>query len=377
MALLYFSISKSQTYDFTDSIIGNVNGLKSGTDITPYIPNSSTLMKYVRVNFHFMLTTSGGNFNTTSDGVSANSQYTGYYVAREMIETANSQLLMNEQANLPPNNTIPLLTPKYCFVLDGVYFNTDNANYYYGSSGAVSLYAINSNSVINVFVKGFTNSAGSAHANMSSPCYIEFNGLWEAYKTAADGFAGFIWREATALVHEAGHNMSLYHTLLTPSGYCDLNAEDYCSDTPTGQEMISNYGAPQMCCQVNGKSKICCGFVERGTYCSNNIMDYSGLLSLTPQQLGRIHYALSTYMLNYNVCKTITNDLNITAFSDNQSLYSGQNVTIPASSISGTSIVVKSGHIKNIFVSNTLTLNPGFEVQLGGELFVSVQSYCQ
>jgi hypothetical protein len=79
-------------------------------------------------------------------------------------------------------------------------------------------------------------------------------------------------------------------------------------------------------------------------------------------------------MLGYNVCKTLATDLNVTSFSDNQILFSGNNVKIPSSSC--ISMIVKSGQSKTIVFGNSLTLNPGFEVQLGGELNVSTQSNC-
>ena len=217
---------------------------------------------------------------------------------------------------------------------------------------------------------------------MVSPCYIEFNGKWDIYKqyTLNPTYPGiiddYLWVFAGGILHESGHNLGLYHTLMTGNGTCDLNAQDYCSDTPTGQEMITIYGAPQMCCNIGGVSKVCCGWNVTGPFCSNNMMDYSGITAITPDQLGRVHYALSSYMLGYNVCKMLQNDLNVTTFSDNQILFSGNNVSIPSTTLSGTSMIIKSGQAKTIIFSNSLTLNPGFEVQLGGELDVSIQSYC-
>ena len=144
LIVLYCSNLKGQSNypsPFSDVIIGSGNSLKSGIDYTSYIPNSSTSMNYIRVNFHFMLKSGHtGNFTETSDGVTSNSTYTGYYFAKTIVNTANYRLSINDKSNLPPGNTIPVLDPKYRFVLDGVYFHEDNANYNFGTSSAVSLY---------------------------------------------------------------------------------------------------------------------------------------------------------------------------------------------------------------------------------------------
>lgn len=384
LLVFYCTTSKGQSniFSFSDVIIGSGSGLKSAIDYTPYIPNSSTPMKYIRINFHFMLKTGHtSNFTETSDGVSSNSTYTGYYFAKTIVNTANYRLSINSKSNLPPSNTTPILAPKYCFVLDGVYFHEDEANYYYNNTAAVSRYSVNQGSVINVFMEGKNLLDGSsAHANMGSPCFIEFNGAWETYKELLlnppypNALNDFMWVKAGGICHEAGHNMGLFHTLMDGNGSCNLNAEDNCIDTPTGQQMITNFGAPQMCCLINGLNKTCCGWNDFGPFCSNNMMDYSGDIAITPNQLGIVHYAFSHYMLDYQVCKTLQNNLNVTTFSDDKILYSGNIVSIP--SIAGTNMIVKSGQSKTITFSNSLTLNGGFEVQLGGELEVSNQNYC-
>ena len=89
LIILYSSISKGQTdyFSFSDKTIGSEYVLKSGIDYSAYIPNATTPMKYIRVNFHFMQKTNGiGNFSETSDGITTNSLYTGYYFAKKIIE---------------------------------------------------------------------------------------------------------------------------------------------------------------------------------------------------------------------------------------------------------------------------------------------------
>ena len=152
--VLYSSISNGQSNaaDFSDMIVGPPNGLKSGIIYSSYIPNSTTPMKYIRVNFHFMQKSGGiGNFTETSDGVTTNSIYTGYSLSKKIIELANSRLMQNQKSNLPPGNTIPIIDPKYSFVLEGVYYHIDDANYKFGSSNAISLYSVNKENSINIF----------------------------------------------------------------------------------------------------------------------------------------------------------------------------------------------------------------------------------
>ncbi len=57
-----------------------------------YIPSQSTPIKYVKVNFHYMLRIDGsGNFTETDDGDGDNS-FNGYMHAMNIVKAANTKL---------------------------------------------------------------------------------------------------------------------------------------------------------------------------------------------------------------------------------------------------------------------------------------------
>lgn len=298
-----------------------------------YIPDSNTPIKYIRVNIHYMLRSPNhpdypGNFTKTNDG-NSNSNYTGYDYAEQLIKTANYRLSTNSQMHLPPNNSTNVIARKYRYVLNGVFFHENN-NYYFYPSIPNGTYGENKGECINVFFNNSNGTVGGGHANMDGYRWVEIKGAWEKYLGDIGNGRGIetgLWVNAQTLNHEIGHNFSLKHTLLTGNGAC-ANEDDYCSDTPSRNEIINNYSYDP-----------CCDAWDENIICSNNLMDYSGLDAITPEQLGRVHWTIENEIQEYKSCYFSNSTVNITSFTDNKS-YIGENVYIPV----GTSININNGN---------------------------------
>ncbi|MBL7963928.1 MAG: hypothetical protein JNM31_08790 [Flavobacteriales bacterium] len=114
-------------------------------------------------------------------------------------------------------------------------------------------------------------------------------GAWQNY-VYNGGFPN-AYQQARLFIHELAHSLTLYHTLLTSNGTTCANVNDFCSDTPSLNDLANIWGmpAPHGCCGSDDPT------------CSNNLLDYNNQWALTPEQLGRIHYSLTHDMLPYAV----------------------------------------------------------------------------
>ncbi|MBR6091277.1 MAG: hypothetical protein IKQ09_00485 [Bacteroidales bacterium] len=236
------------------------------------------------------------NFRPYDDGL-GNTSFTGYDYANAVVNKVNQRLSTNEQMHLPQGNSTSVLERKYRLVLKGVYFHyDDNAFSCYDPSPGhmdeteLSYYSINPNSEINVFFLYDDNpnwngaSGGSANGNN----YVIMKALWQTYRDHLDQVNSVIWGASWDLLHETGHNLGLIHTMSTGDGTCNEYHDDHLSDTPTIHEILE-MGYPYPCPSWGDESP---------NY-SNNAMDYSGLVAMTPQQLGVIHYTLTHDMINF------------------------------------------------------------------------------
>jgi hypothetical protein len=327
-------------------------------DVTNYIPDNNTPIKYIRVNIHYMLRSLGdalypGNFTPTGDGIG--NSYNGYQYANELIATANNRLSSNSQMRLPPNNTTSIRPRKYIYVLNGVFFHENNSFYYYPSYPDAT-YRENTKEAINIYLNNTNGRIGGGHADMSNIRWVEIKGTWESYRANINNGKG-LWVNAGIVNHEIGHNLSLFHTVLTLDGYCSDIEEDYCSDTPTRKEMKDNYNI-----------EACCGWnCSTGT---NNVMDYSGEDAISPVQLGRVHWTIENEIQAYKTCFFTNNTVNITSFTANKA-YIGENVLIP----SGSSILVNNN--RALFINcKEFTINGAFELQVGSTLIVNTLNKC-
>ncbi|NOY51424.1 MAG: T9SS type A sorting domain-containing protein [Chlorobi bacterium] len=268
-----------------------------------YIPDNYTTTKVIKVNFHFMLKQTGDplNFTETDDG-NGDPSFTGYDFADEIIAIAKQRLLSNEQMNLPQGNTTSALFRAYTVELAGVYFHRSDIHYTSQTSLSTLMtnYGVNLGTEVNVFwvYDEDIPYAGGGEANMTGNRAIKSKAAWQTYIDY--GTAGF-WGNSWTFLHELGHNLGLHHTVRYDSGPCG-NIDDYCSDTPYRQDLIDT-----------GEPDPCCGWGNGNTpTCSNNMMDYSGKIALTPEQLGRIHYTIVNEMVDYldeSYCNINTNSL--------------------------------------------------------------------
>lgn len=132
-------ISLGALCQFTCAI--DEGGLRSTgpiVDSDDYIPDNNTPIKYIRINFHFMLfkdtnPDAPGNFTKMDDG-RGNTDFTGYDWVDDLIQTVNQRLASNTQMRYPLGNNTPVIERKYRFVLNGVFFHKDDYYYYYSHS---------------------------------------------------------------------------------------------------------------------------------------------------------------------------------------------------------------------------------------------------
>ncbi len=338
-----------------------------------YIPDSNTPVKYIRVNFHFMLKSPGdpaypGNFTPVDDG-HGNTSYTGYDYAREYIDIANQRLASNSQMSMPPGNQTPVLETKYRYVLDAVYFHEDNSHYCrsFDLESTFSAYKENGGRVINVFQ--FCGNGGSTGwARMTGQRYVFSQGRWNRYSAflSNPGIGDGMWANAKHLNHETGHNLSLLHTMMTNTGGCRDDWNDYCPDTPTRGEIIQGFGFDPCCFWSNYDVQTC----------SNNLMDYGQGHALTPHQLGRVHWTLEHEMKAYQTCYLDVNQLNICSIGYPQIVYLGRKITFGGGSCGWQPVVLENKEVAHLIASEEVILNPGFEVKLGAEFTIEMVTPC-
>ena len=201
---------------FTCEVI--TNGLKSSgiiPDYLNYIPTSSTPIKIIRVNFHFMLLEDShpdapGNFTPYDDG-RGNVNFTAYDFVNDLLLLTNSRLDGNNQMTYPLGNSTPVISRKYRFVLNGVFFHKDNLRYWSNSS-PMNIYSMNIGETINIFYQADPDSiiSSGGYANLSGSRYSVFKDKWGVYNVCLEnGINWGNWANAAGLMHETGHNLSL------------------------------------------------------------------------------------------------------------------------------------------------------------------------
>ena len=331
--------------------------LKSAT--VNYVPGSP--IKYVRIIIHFIQKDDGtGNFNETNDGMNPAHNYSGYDFANYLLHYADSLLIANQPMRAPLNGSVPVYDPGYRYQLSGVFFWKNSLLYYDYNAlpSLMSSYGKSTNDAINIFITSPQGTTGGYAMYVGDNKVLLFR-PWVNYISSVTNNNGWYNREsATIFNHEVGHCLELYQTVWTPgTAQCCPSCDDLCADTPSIPQMLA-LGKPSPCCW-------------NGTTCSNNLMDYNAdQQSITPDQLNRVHSALSNAKLYFTECNYSANSLNISTFGNNSGSYIAKYITVTS-----TSAIIPTG--KTVYLKgNEITLGSGFEVQLGGKLNILTNSAC-
>jgi hypothetical protein len=237
-----------------------------------------TPMRLVRVNVHFVNTTSG-KYNYQGDA--------GIAFAQDLIREANKNLADNKHVWLPHGNSIPVLPTRYQLVLfsqanrpndKGVYFHADDECAFYVHKGrdenlfdhrVVDRYAVGKDSIINLFIMPHNpDSMRSPHYSRTANGVgvmiydaIKMAGIFET-KWPASSYKGIF-------NHELGHFFGLQHAWYY----------DNCDDTPDHDNPCWDW-TPNAPCDL---------------LASNNVMDNNAQQNAwTPCQIGQIHFRMST-----------------------------------------------------------------------------------
>jgi hypothetical protein len=339
-------------------------------------PKSINSMKIVRINIHFMLKSDGsGNFDEFTDGDGR--YYSGYDYARNHVQMMNSMCNQNPKLNIPTGNTIPALQKNYRFVLDAVYFHRSDATYNFYSCN-YTLNGKDKDSVMNVFISHGTGATGGYASDLSTTShnkYTETTSYWASYVNEWQGLGEpQNWSKAMTTCHELGHLLSLSHTVLWGygipcpggcGGYPGIDAacDDGCADTPTAAEVM----ATNNCVKHPGYN---CGSDQPG--CSNNIMDYSSNLALSPCQIGKIHSGLENGLRSYLSCAAVSQDITLCDMGYPKLSYFGKKVSIGTC---GTMATITNQEKINVYFSDAVEFS-NFEIRTDSELELFFEPTC-
>ena len=356
--------------------------------------------RIIKLNIHIMSKDDGtGNFTKT--GTAQDDFLNGYQFVKDLIETLNNQQNQNNQMNIPTGNNIPVWDKKFRYTLDAVYFHNDDNSFVLNKSNGSTvnnLYKENSDEVFNIYFSGvsfggsyasnISQNSNSKYVVLSSP-YLRYMRYLDNVQNNVNDHYGWVTSfAAITLAHECGHLLGLSHTVrynwahlvpvedmyvidyateicnLTPFSSTDMSFSDGMNDTPTPLDMFN----------LGNDCHPACGW-NRGNRkgCSNNLMDYSNSVNLSPDQLDLVHYGLYYGLNEYTVCPEVIGSENICILDYTQVGYYAERVRIASCN---TPTVLKGEGNALIYYSGETVIESGFEVKDNSNFEIIYQSKC-
>jgi hypothetical protein len=351
------------------------NYIHSQSVFGPVSGNPIRNHKLVKINIHYINHPSYKEGFTPTDDSYGN-PYSGYDHAIDVTNTVNKfKILPNEDLHLPNYLKLPAQIKGYEVVLDAVYFHEDKDLSYLGNGNPL-IFSVEKDSVINCFFPLYNSQGYSGYAiqNILTDPYNSNGSSWQDYieyrkgiRNLWDGFVPF----CQTLAHELGHNLGLGHPTQNcpclggstnfPSNTCDdfLNP---INDTPTAYEMYQSYGkhpSNNLSC-----ANRCSWGSATQTSCSNNLMDYTNGIALSPKQIEFIHIALEggfynnnphPFLKRYTVCESILQDRDYCDLPYHKFSFYGKKIKIGGCADSPSEIIVHSkGAAKKIYFSQSV-----------------------
>ena len=335
--------------------------------------------KIIKVNMHFVNHPKFPNEGFTETGDNLGNTYSGYDYAIDMVNFINAFInTANAGQHLPNGTTGPYQPKSYSFVLDAVYFHQDEECSYppdiNGSLTPCKPFSIEEDSVLNIFLPVKLNGPGSGVAEMATITNPSNYGVckqlvqadfhsWNAYKEFYRGTLACLWcgyiGVGTTIAHETGHNFTLLHATID----CKCNkiatdpkcGDDGFADTPSAFDMYAAFNRhPGGSVNQNNSGYTCKSYCGWNTFsndsCSNNLMDYNSGVTLSNEQLRRIHILLEggygkdsieyPLLKAYTVCGSVKNDEIYCNLPESKMAYYGKKVTIGGCTTSPNPITV-------------------------------------
>lgn len=266
-------VRRPTNYNFLAPRSINPDAYRPDTTNERYLP-----MRYLRVSFHLM---------NTADTLFPYWGEAGRKYVEEVVIHANNLLKKTPALWLKPDSMdVPALPRQLRLSLAqkpgteeyAVYDHFDDEEYSYlhagrdrnrSDRGAINKYAVDEDSVLNIFVMG------PPRDSLDSPTWRS-PGMVGIYLGNAIKVTGWMerskrppWEHRFNLVHEIGHALGLRHA---------WTRNDGCSDTPVHKNDFWSRSK-----ELRGPGMT-----------SNNLMDYSNRQeALTPQQIGIMHFRMS------------------------------------------------------------------------------------
>ncbi len=311
-------------------------------DYSGYIPEINNAEKIVRICLHVI----------QKDDGSGNFQVTDASTLRRLFESQDNHRYIEV---CPPSDPVAgindITFTKIRFLLTNIQFHQNSEYWDFANNHSAceynSLFSTNYDSVINVYLLQNTQSiyyGGWSFFPSFSECEMAIR-LYNMFPSAIMN---------GTLAHELGHSLNLYHL---DDGWCS-SCGDQLSDTPCPD--IGNWCDPLISATDN---------------CSNNIMsscEISQRCYFSPQQIGRMHYALENTAISKFMCsRELIQNINITSNSSYASDYIFVGSNVSKNQTDGPIVITNNSNI--ILNANyEIIIYDGFEIQPGSEIIFNI-----